>query len=165
MIRFVLDITPQSCQSAFRVGVQRGSLMRWKDRRKVLYQTAVTILARKYAPRTPLEGPLCVDMVFVLPRPKCLCRSIDSQGLIPCDKRPDRDNLQKGSQDALSACGFWHDDAQIADGRISKFYAERLGHPRIEVRIDRMETSEALSQLKASSVSSSNPTESERSNP
>lgn len=136
MIRFTLDIPPQSCQFGKRVFVTPSGKPRFfNDSRKERYQKAVANLAQRYAPPQPLDGPLCVDMTFVLPRPKRLYRRQDRPDLIPCDTRPDRDNLQKGTQDALGACGFWHDDAQIAAGSIGKYYAEKDGTPRIEVAI------------------------------
>jgi hypothetical protein len=44
--------------------------------------------------------------------------------------------LVKGTQDGLSAAGFWVNDAQIFDGRVAKYYAERGGKPRIIVAIE-----------------------------
>jgi Holliday junction resolvase RusA-like endonuclease len=97
------------------------------------YQKAIKVLAKEHLPPYPLTGPLIVDFIFILPRPGRLNRKSDPDGLIPCPARPDRDNLQKGTQDALS--DFWIDDGQIFDGRTAKFYAEKGGGARIIVRI------------------------------
>lgn len=136
MIHFILPITPQSGQFGKRCVVMPNGKPRWfNDSKKENYQATVALLAQQYRPPVPLSGALRVDFVFVMSRPKCLSRAKDPDGLIPCPKRPDRDNIQKGTQDGLSRCGFWSDDAQIFDGRSTKYYAERGGSPRIEVTI------------------------------
>jgi len=63
-------------------------------------------------------------------------RKSDPDGWIPHTKRPDRDNLIKGTQDGLSAAGFWLDDSQIFAGEPLKYYAEKGGDARIIVRIE-----------------------------
>ena len=97
------------------------------------YQKTIRALAIPYRPSEPLTGPLIVDFTLILPRPGRLNRKCDFAGLIPCDARPDRDNLQKGTQDALA--DFWIDDGQIFSGETSKYYAEKGGDPRIIVEI------------------------------
>lgn len=136
-IEFTLPIEPRSVQFGARVGRNKstGRAFIFSDNRKTSYLSTVAALAHPHRPPAPLVGPLCVDFVFVVPRPKCLLAKKYPDGLIPCPVRPDRDNLQKGTQDGLSRAGFWTDDAQICDGRTSKFYAERTGKPRIEVTI------------------------------
>ena len=134
VISFTLEIPPMSLQtSGKRIVIRNGKPLFFKARAAEDYQSMIRLLARKYRPASPLEGPLSVDFVFVLPRPGKLCRKSDPEGLIPCAARPDRDNLQKGTQDALSE--FWMDDGQIYDGRTVKYYAEKAGEPRIIVRI------------------------------
>jgi Holliday junction resolvase RusA-like endonuclease len=136
VIRFTLDIPPQSGQFGKRLVVMPNGKPRFfSDARKERFQRQVATLAQRFAPIEPMDGPLQVDLVFVVSRPKRLCRKCDPDGLIPCDVRPDRINCGKLIEDALAPCGFWHDDAQIADGRVAKFYAERDGSPRIEVTI------------------------------
>ena len=41
--------------------------------------------------------------------------------------KPDTDNLQKLLKDVMTACGFWHDDAQVASEIIEKFWADIPG--------------------------------------
>ena len=134
-IYFTLPIEPKSIQfSAGRIGkTKEGKAFIFKGKKGSSYQTMITLLAHKYAPKKPFEGPLKVDFTFILSRPKNLFRKKDPEGLIPHDKRPDRDNLTKGTQDALK--GFWENDSQIYDGETSKFYAEKAGSARIIVTI------------------------------
>jgi len=136
MISFCLPLAPQTTQtSGRRVSVVSGKPVFFKNKKCQAYYDNIAIIANIYRPKTPLTGALVVDYFFILPRPKTLMRKCDPSELIPCGIRPDRDNLVKGTQDALSKCGFWVDDSQIFAGRIEKYYAEKDGSPRIYVRI------------------------------
>ena len=73
----------------------------------------------------PWEGALCVNLTFYFPRPKNHFRS--NGELKPNAPKwhtsvPDRDNLDKGTLDALTNLGIWGDDKQVCDGRIKKLY-------------------------------------------
>ena len=81
----------------------------------------------------PLEGPVRLDVVFILRRPDRLKPARHPAGLVCAPKRPDVDNLRKLLMDGLSAA--WGDDAQVVDGRAVKVYAERGEGPRTVVRI------------------------------
>lgn len=136
-ISFTLSICPQTIQSDNRIGRSKsGKAIIYSGKAKKDYQFLVAVSAKRYRPSQPFIGPLKMDLVFILARPKALMRKCDSDDLIPMSRRPDRDNLQKGTQDGLSAAGFWLDDAQIFDGRVAKFYAEKGGDPRIIVTIE-----------------------------
>jgi Holliday junction resolvase RusA-like endonuclease len=41
--------------------------------------------------------------------------------------KPDRDNVEKGILDALTALGMWEDDGQVCQGSVDKIYGERPG--------------------------------------
>lgn len=84
-------------------------------------------------PRAPLEGPLRLDLLLVLPRPKRLCRRKDPDGLLWAPTYPDRDNAEKIICDAMTRAGFWGDDRQVVSGQIVKVYAEKSGSPRVEI--------------------------------
>lgn len=49
--------------------------------------------------------------------------------------RPDTDNLNKLLKDCMTALGFWHDDAQVAQEIIEKFWADL---PGIYIRINKL---------------------------
>lgn len=80
----------------------------------------------------PLEGPLALDLLFVLPRPKYLCWRKKPMPRQWCPARPDFDNLAKAVCDALSAL-LWRDDIQLADVRVQKFVAGGMEAPHVEV--------------------------------
>jgi Holliday junction resolvase RusA-like endonuclease len=95
---------------------------------------AFLTLAKPHRPRKPLEGPLQLDLVFIMPRPESWSRAKATAALSgvawPTGK-PDTDNLVKLVQDALNGV-FWLDDAQVCVGSQRKVYG---ASPRTEVRI------------------------------
>ena len=133
-ITILIPIEPKSLQfSGKRMVIHEGRPLFFKTGDASRYQAAISAYTRPFMPSMPYIGPLVVDFTFILPRPQRLNTKSHHQGRIPCDKRPDRDNLIKGTQDAIK--GFWKDDAQICDGRIGKYYAARDEKPHIEVTI------------------------------
>lgn len=83
-----------------------------------------------------LTGPLALECKFYLPRPKRLMRRRDPDGPIWHTGKPDLDNLYKAVMDALKG-QVWHDDNQVATfgPDHGKWYAERAGRPRVELKI------------------------------
>lgn len=80
------------------------------------FKQSVYLLSMKYAPLKPWQGPLKLQVIFYMRKPKSL--KITSPYHI---KRPDTDNLIKGVKDAMSL--FWIDDAQICIEHTTKLYA------------------------------------------
>lgn len=93
----------------------------WKAAEKVL-----TALLAPYAPQEPHHGPLSVDVDWIYPY-KSNTRKRDLGLMIPCDTRPDRDNLQGGLFDVMETLGFWPDDARIAQGNFLKWNGPNPG--------------------------------------
>ena len=99
----------------------------YTPKRTMQAEEFIRIAAAKHAPREPIQGPIILDLFFVMPIPKS-AKHIKAGDYHT--KRPDRDNLEKLVQDALK--NWWGDDAQVADGRICKKY----GHePGVQVRV------------------------------
>lgn len=99
------------------------------------YESALRYAAQEaMASRAMLEGPLAMKMIATFPVPQSWSkrkRADALNGLVRPAKKPDADNLMK----VLDACNeiVFHDDAQIVDAQISKFYGERPSL-RIEVQ-------------------------------
>jgi Holliday junction resolvase RusA-like endonuclease len=79
-----------------------------------------------------LDGPVCVDMVFLLPRPKNMMWKTKPMLRVMHTKRPDLDNLQKAVLDALSG-RLWRDDAQVCIGHAVKLIASGDEQPHVEL--------------------------------
>lgn len=85
----------------------------------------------------PLEGPVGVSVLFLLPRPKSAPRRVTEPA-----KLPDLDKLVRALLDGLTTAGAWRDDAQVVTIGASKAFAggQRdplgpVGVPRAEVAV------------------------------
>lgn len=93
----------------------------WRER--------VALAAHSHA-RGLLGGPVSVDLVFVLPRPK----SAPKCTTLPAVKRPDIDKLARAILDALT--GVWiADDSQVIDLRATKHIADIDGEPGVTITV------------------------------
>lgn len=135
-ISFVVPAVPIA-QPRQRHAVIGGHVRNYtpKDHPVQAYKAAVILAAKQAGIRTPLDGPVRLDIDFYLPRPKRLMRRKDPDGPILHTVKPDKDNLEKATMDALKGL-LWRDDAQICDGRVRKWYAEKDGAPRVEIVLE-----------------------------
>lgn len=89
--------------------------------------------------REPLEGPLSLDVEFVMPRRKAHFRANGGVKITAPThhaSKPDRTKLLRALEDALTKI-VWRDDTQVVDGRTTKRYGDRPG-AHVKVRtIDR----------------------------
>jgi Holliday junction resolvase RusA-like endonuclease len=88
------------------------------------WKSCIAIAARPHLPPKPLEGPLSVDLNFFFRRPKIHFKGQTLRAEAPRyhTRTPDADNLAKAVLDALTTLGMWHDDAQVADLVVRKWY-------------------------------------------
>lgn len=81
-------------------------------------------------PEIPFDGPLSLLIKWAFP----------SNAKHPAGKwkitKPDTDNLIKMIKDCMTACHYWHDDAQVAQERSEKFY---WSPPGIYIKITKLE--------------------------
>ena len=80
-----------------------------------------------------ITGPvhLAVYLQFEMPKSWSKKKRSESQGILHGSK-PDADNVLKAVEDALTDCGVWNDDAQVASAFISKRRSET---PQTEIWI------------------------------
>jgi Holliday junction resolvase RusA-like endonuclease len=129
-IEFTLPVQPLSTQfGGRRLTVVKGRIKFFKQQKVQSWSQAIEWHSLPYRPKEPLTGPLALKLVFVLARPKRMRKGEREY----CPARPDCDNLTKGLQDALR--GFWADDAQVCELRVSKWYAASGEFPCIEVKL------------------------------
>lgn len=98
------------------------------------FKAAVQMAAQGVYRGSPLDGPLSVTMVFVMPRPKSLVWKTKPMPRVPHVGKPDRDNLMKSTQDALNEL-LWKDDAQICGGTVEKWVAAGNEQPHVEITV------------------------------
>lgn len=66
----------------------------------------------------PLTGPLIVEMYFTMPKPKSAPKK---RKTFP-DRAPDLSKLVRSTEDALTTCGLWEDDARVIQCMAMKVY-------------------------------------------
>jgi len=92
--------------------------------------------------KAPLEGPLHLDVMFVLPRPQRLTKKRKPNPRVHHDRKPDLDNLLKALKDALNKLA-WHDDSQVCSCHAGKAYASADEQPHVELTVETIDTLES----------------------
>lgn len=119
-VEFVVYGVPGPQGSKRFLGVQGGKGRMIESSKKVAPWRESVMWAAKAAlgPEPMFDGPLRVTMVFTVAKPKSA----------PKRKRtwpmsvPDGSKLVRSTEDALTACGFWRDDARVVECMYSKRY-------------------------------------------
>jgi crossover junction endodeoxyribonuclease RusA len=65
-----------------------------------------------------MVGPVSVEMIFTLPKPKSAPKL---RKTMP-DRKPDLSKLVRSTEDALTDAGAWEDDARVVECRSAKRY-------------------------------------------
>lgn len=130
LLSFHLPITPSKATSQSagkRIMVVKGKPMFFKDKRAQGAENDLTLLCSQYAPATPYDCALCLCVDFVFPWRKSEPKKRIALGIVPHTSKPDCSNLIKMIEDVLTKLGFWRDDSQVADLRVTKSWGDRVG--------------------------------------
>ena len=98
------------------------------------FKASVRLAAASVYDGPPMESPLCVDILFLMPRTKSQIWKTRPMPRIRHAKKPDRDNLDKAVLDALSGL-LWRDDCQVCDGRLQKWIAAGDEQPGVWIEV------------------------------
>jgi Holliday junction resolvase RusA-like endonuclease len=127
---------PQGSKKAVRHRHTGRIMLLESSKRLHPWRESVAAAARAFRPAQEalLEGPLIVDVVFSMPRPKSHYRA--SGELKPSAPRwpsskPDVDKLVRAVLDSLTGV-VWRDDSQVVELRAVKQY----GEPGVSVSVD-----------------------------
>ena len=134
-IAFSVDGVPKG-QPRPRATARGGKAQVYDPGTAEAWKAQIAFAIRPYLPPEPIDGPLYVSAVFLMPRPKRLLTKSSLDGLIPHTAKPDCDNLAKALYDCLTQVGVWRDDAQIVYARVQKYYCEKHGRPGASIVID-----------------------------
>ncbi len=100
------------------------------------FKDFVMLVAYQYKPSELITEPIKLKADIYLMPPQNLRtgpkRKLIASGELRPTKKPDLDNLIKGIKDGCNKI-IWHDDSQIVDMTVRKFYSEQ---PRAEVMIE-----------------------------
>ena len=98
----------------------------------------IALAARRSLPELPYTEPICMRIIFNMPRPQRLMRRRDPAGPVPHTGSPDIDNLLKAVMDAFTQIGFWRDDTQVIDCAVTKQYHAKDGQPGAVITMHRL---------------------------
>ncbi|MCA9233369.1 MAG: RusA family crossover junction endodeoxyribonuclease [Planctomycetales bacterium] len=98
------------------------------------FKATVILAAREAYDGPPLQGPLRVDLLFAMPRPKVKVWKSKPMPREWHAKKPDKDNLEKGVVDALTKL-LWKDDSQISMGTTIKVICSGDEQPFVRVEV------------------------------
>ncbi|PGZ02267.1 RusA family crossover junction endodeoxyribonuclease [Bacillus thuringiensis] len=133
MIQFTIMTEPVA-QGRPRASTVHGKVRMYDPKKSRDFKRYVSAIAAKFAPASLLEGPLQLEVKVYKPSLKSFSKKktlAAEEGLLRPTTKPDVDNYVKGVKDALNKV-IWHDDSQVVDLKVSKWYSEK---PRIEVFI------------------------------
>ena len=137
---FAVPIAPRGA-GRHRAAVIGGHARMYADPATRKWEHQIAFAAGETLPAEPLDGPVKVEILALLPRPKrLLARSKKTgqllhgeEGLMWAPVKPDRDNIDKAVLDGLRS--IWRDDCQVCAGGVLKCYCEANGKPRVIVRV------------------------------
>jgi len=97
----------------------------------------------KHAPKSPFDGPVFLELVALMPRPKSHYGTGKNADVLKPSapewhtSKPDADNILKMLKDCMNEL-FFVDDKQVCVSRVAKKYTD--GSPRWDVCIYQIET-------------------------
>jgi len=143
MIRISLNMNPVAKKRP-RFAVRGKFARAYKSEVEVTEEGRVMLEIQRQFSGPPLQGPLKIHMVFIIPRPashygtgKNADKLKPSSPKYPIAK-PDIDNCMKFYMDCLNRIA-WADDSQICACLSSKCYSKEKGMGKVEIVIDEID--------------------------
>lgn len=129
MIEFFMPMIPPTATHQLKqVRVVNGKPRFYEPAAVKAARAKLTTHLAGHRPPEPMDGPLSLMVKWCFP-------AKDKTNGSWRTSRPDTDNLNKLLKDCMTALGFWHDDAQVAQEIIEKFWADL---PGIYIRINKL---------------------------
>ena len=107
---------PQGSKRHVGRGILIESSSKVKSWRQTVAWTAFEAMG-ECRERFPLEGPVSVEVEFMLPRGRSVKRALPAV-------KPDLDKLIRSTLDALTDARVWQDDSQVVSLAVRKRYGE-----------------------------------------
>ena len=140
---FTIPLAPEAAPKHCTRRFGAGGLQRYQNPKGAQWRLAVAACAADVLAGVQLDGPQRVDIVAVFARPQRLLKIhgrgplkgayVHGTGRLWHDKKPDRDNIDKGILDGLK--NYWRDDCIVCCGEVLKFYCAVGELPHVEVYI------------------------------
>ena len=112
---------------------QRWSVRAWPDKGYEKWRAAAAPFFRRRAPRVPLEGPLELQLVVVMPFLEGDRRKTRHVPRRWHEARPDWDNVGKAICDAAQDHGWLKNDWLVARVVLEKVYAAQGEEPSVSI--------------------------------
>lgn len=128
VIRGRCDITPPKTSHHAKRIVRRGRFSSMADKPELTAARQVWQVAlAPFAPLKPLEGPLRLELELTWPWRQSDSARKRAAGRIPCDVKPDCDNIAKTIIDVMVLLGFLRADQQVVRLSVAKWIGDRPG--------------------------------------
>lgn len=114
------------------------------------WKAVVRLYAQQAYHGEPLDGPLGLWLIFVMPRPKSLIRRRKAMPRLWHTAKPDLDNLAKAVKDSLTGL-VWHDDSQVCWTCQQKLIAAGDEQPGCQIRVEQLVEGMTLQAKKVNS--------------
>lgn len=129
-ISFHLPIIPPKATSqgaGKRIVIIKNKPMFFKNKKAQSAENDLTLLCSRYVPAKPITEAVILNIDFVFPFRKSEPKRRIALGRVPHTSKPDCSNLVKMIEDVLTELGFWEDDGQVADLRVTKAWGNKVG--------------------------------------
>ena len=120
-----------------RWAVRAGRPVTYPDKRAKATKAALVALLLPHAPAVPISVPVRLDVLLTYPYRTTDRRAKKTGQEVVKSTRPDLDNSMKLLQDVMTHCGYWVDDALVADLHVRKVYGQE---PGLQMTIDTIDT-------------------------
>ena len=104
-----------------------GTYFVGKNKKQLKTQATLKRFLSLHKPTRKFTGMLKLNVHWVYPFKRSETKKNKSLGYIPCNKRPDLDNIAKGLLDAMQKADWIEDDGQIYNLQLTKLYGELSG--------------------------------------
>jgi Holliday junction resolvase RusA-like endonuclease len=101
------------------------------------WERSAALIIRNSFNDAPIDDMTTVTVTAIFARPKRLLRKKDPEGRVPCDVKPDIDNVIKCALDALVMGGALRDDKKVFRVVGSKFFAGKSEGPSVEIIVEK----------------------------
>jgi len=133
--RIVISGSPVAKPRPRATSTKTGKIRMYTPKKSKNFEYLVRQRAEKIY-KQPLKCPISIKITFLVHRPKKIIWKTKPMPRVPCDCRPDLDNLIKSIEDGLNGVAFV-DDGQIAHIEASKLYHAGDEGPKTIIEIYR----------------------------
>ena len=112
-----------------------GHVRLYTPKKTADWERAAAMVMSSFWRKAPIDAPVEVEIMAMASRPKRLLRKKDPDGLIWKPNKPDSDNIEKCTWDALVMAGVVRDDAQVVLNTTWSCYAPRDSGPKVCIRL------------------------------